>query len=137
MDPKTLFLETARSLRLTACGACSIDFSKLPVQEGDEEIQPMSFLTEGKLENQVVCHIAHTNLATHEVILKNIHRSPLYSGKIHGVGPRYCPSIEDKVMRFADPAESLSTEQDELEGEGLTPISSANDDSPAPREMAA
>ena len=80
----------------------SIDFSKLPVQEGDEEIQPMSFLTEGKLENQVVCHIAHTNLATHEVILKNIHRSPLYSGKIHGVGPRYCPSIEDKVMRFRD-----------------------------------
>ena len=80
----------------------SIDFSKLPVQEGDEEIQPLSFLTEGELKNQVVCHIAHTNPRTHEVILANIHRSPLYAGKIEGVGPRYCPSIEDKVMRFRD-----------------------------------
>ncbi len=80
----------------------SIDFSKLAVQEGDAVIEPFSFLTTGELKNQVVCHIAHTNDATHEVIRQNIHRSPLYGGKIEGVGPRYCPSLEDKVMRFAD-----------------------------------
>ena len=80
----------------------SIDFSALPVQEGDVDIQPLSFMTEGELKNQVVCHITYTNLDTHAVIQKNIHRSPLYGGKIEGIGPRYCPSIEDKVMRFAD-----------------------------------
>lgn len=80
----------------------SIDFSRLEVQEGDEEITPFSFETEGPLENRVVCHITYTNAETHRVILENIHLSPMYSGKIEGVGPRYCPSIEDKVVRFAD-----------------------------------
>lgn len=81
----------------------SIDYSKLEVQAGDEPIIPFSFETprEG-LENQVVCHIAYTNEKTHEIIRQNIHRSPLYGGMIEGVGPRYCPSIEDKVMRFAE-----------------------------------
>lgn len=80
----------------------SLDFSKLEVQPGDENIQPFSFLTTGKLENKVVCHIAYTNPATHKVIQDNIHRSPLYGGKIEGIGPRYCPSIEDKVVRFSE-----------------------------------
>jgi len=80
----------------------SIDFSKLEPQPGDEEIVPFSFMTEGKLENKVLCHIAYTNEETHKVIMANIHRSPLYGGKIEGIGPRYCPSIEDKVVRFAD-----------------------------------
>lgn len=81
----------------------SIDYSKLEVQAGDEPIIPFSFETprEG-LHNQVVCYIAYTNEKTHEIIRQNIHRSPLYGGMIEGVGPRYCPSIEDKVMRFAD-----------------------------------
>ena len=80
----------------------SIDFSELAVQPGDDDIQPLSFATEGKLENRVECYITYTNVKTHAVIQKNIHRSPLYGGKIEGIGPRYCPSIEDKVMRFAD-----------------------------------
>lgn len=80
----------------------SIDFSQLEVQEGDEEIIPFSFMTEGEMKNQVVCHIAYTNEETHRVILANLDRSPLYSGKIEGIGPRYCPSIEDKVVRFSE-----------------------------------
>ena len=80
----------------------SIDFSVLEEQAGDEPITPFSFETEGELVNQVTCHIAYTNADTHEVIRQNIHRSPLYGGKIEGIGPRYCPSIEDKVVRFAD-----------------------------------
>src|SRR5699024_2413024 len=80
----------------------SLDFSKLEVQPGDENIQPFSFLTTGRLENKVVCHIAYTNPATHKVIQDNIHRSPLYGGRIEGIGPRYCPSIEDKVVRFSE-----------------------------------
>lgn len=81
----------------------SIDYSQLEVQAGDEPIIPFSFETprEG-LKNQVVCHIAYTNETTHEIIRQNIHRSPLYGGMIEGVGPRYCPSIEDKVMRFSE-----------------------------------
>ena len=81
----------------------SIDYSQLEVQAGDEPIIPFSFETprEG-LKNQVVCHIAYTNETTHEIIRQNIHRSPLYGGLIEGVGPRYCPSIEDKVMRFSE-----------------------------------
>lgn len=81
----------------------SIDYSKLELQAGDEPIIPFSFETprEG-LKNQVVCHIAYTNEKTHQIIRDNIHRSPLYGGMIEGVGPRYCPSIEDKVMRFSE-----------------------------------
>ena len=80
----------------------SIDFSVLPVQPGDDELEPFSFLTTGELKNKVDCHIAWTNPETHRIILENLHRSPLYSGSIEGIGPRYCPSIEDKVVRFAD-----------------------------------
>ncbi len=81
----------------------SIDYSQLEVQAGDEPIIPFSFETpRERLKNQVVCHIAYTNETTHEIIRQNIHRSPLYGGMIEGVGPRYCPSIEDKVMRFSE-----------------------------------
>ncbi len=80
----------------------SVDFSRLEVQHGDEEIVPFSFDTEGELSNRAVCHVSWTNEETHQVIRENIHRSPLYAGLIEGVGPRYCPSIEDKVMRFPD-----------------------------------
>ncbi len=80
----------------------SINFDSLEPQYGDEEIVPFSFENDYIGENQVVCHLTHTNEQTHKVITDNIHLSPLYSGKIVGVGPRYCPSIEDKVMRFAD-----------------------------------
>ncbi len=80
----------------------SIDFSSLEVQEGDERVVPFSYRTENARENTVVCHVSYTNDKTKEVILKNLHRSPLYSGVIEGVGPRYCPSIEDKIVRFAD-----------------------------------
>ncbi len=80
----------------------SIDFSELEVQYGDEKITPFSFETEGELKNQTVCHITYTNEETHQVIMDNIHRSPLYGGDIKGIGPRYCPSIEDKIVRFRD-----------------------------------
>lgn len=80
----------------------SIDFSVLEVQKGDEATVPFSFDTENPPENKADCYIAYTNEETKRVILENIHTSPLYSGKIHGVGPRYCPSFEDKIMRFPD-----------------------------------
>lgn len=80
----------------------SIDFSQLEVQDGDETTTPFSFSTTEKPQNKVVCHIGYTNDDTKKVILENLHRSPLYAGDIEGVGPRYCPSIEDKIVRFAD-----------------------------------
>lgn len=80
----------------------SIDFSELEVQEGDSRVVPFSYSTETPPENKVVCHISYTNDETKRVILENINRSPLYAGEIEGVGPRYCPSIEDKIVRFAD-----------------------------------
>ncbi len=80
----------------------SIDFSELEVQKGDERVVPFSYRTEDPLSNSVVCHVSYTNDKTKQVILDNLHRSPLYSGVIEGVGPRYCPSIEDKIVRFAD-----------------------------------
>lgn len=80
----------------------SIDFSALEVQEGDKRVVPFSYSTEIPPENKVVCHISYTNDETKQVILENINRSPLYAGEIEGVGPRYCPSIEDKIVRFAD-----------------------------------
>lgn len=80
----------------------TIDFTGLEVQEGEEEIVPFSFETEKAPENKVVCHLTYTNERTHKVIKDNLSESPLYSGKIDGVGPRYCPSIEDKVVRFAE-----------------------------------
>ncbi len=82
----------------------SIDFARLerPPGDADESLQPFSFLTRHPMHNKVDCYITYTNPETHRVILDNIHRSPLYGGSIQGVGPRYCPSIEDKVMRFRD-----------------------------------
>ena len=80
----------------------SIDFSGTEVQEGDETVTPFSFSTDTPPENTVVCHMSYTNDETKRVILENINRSPLYAGVIEGVGPRYCPSIEDKIVRFAD-----------------------------------
>ncbi|MCL2070605.1 MAG: tRNA uridine-5-carboxymethylaminomethyl(34) synthesis enzyme MnmG, partial [Oscillospiraceae bacterium] len=80
----------------------SVDFAKLVEQHGDEVITPFCFSDAPILENKVVCHITHTNEATHELIRANLHRSPMYSGRIEAIGARYCPSIEDKIVRFAD-----------------------------------
>ncbi len=80
----------------------SIDFSKMEVQKGDQGIEAFSFENEPKEFEQVDCYLTYTNEKTHEIIRNNLHRSPLYAGKIEGTGPRYCPSIEDKVVRFSD-----------------------------------
>ena len=80
----------------------SIDFSKMEEQLGDEETVPFSFDTQTPPENKVSCHITYTNEQTKQIILDNLHRSPMYSGKIEGKGPRYCPSFEDKIVRFSD-----------------------------------
>ena len=80
----------------------SVDFSKMEIQPGDEAPVPFSFTTEAPPDNRAVCYLTYTNGRTHQVIRDNLHRSPLFSGVIEGVGPRYCPSIEDKVVRFAD-----------------------------------
>ena len=80
----------------------SIDFSRMELQPGDEPVVPFSFETAVPPENRLPCHITWTTPETKAVIMQNLHRSPLYSGKIHGVGPRYCPSIEDKIVRFAE-----------------------------------
>ncbi|WP_459811222.1 tRNA uridine-5-carboxymethylaminomethyl(34) synthesis enzyme MnmG [Hominimerdicola sp. 21CYCFAH17_S] len=80
----------------------SIDFDALERQDGDEEIVPFAFDSCGRLENKVACYVAYTNDETHRIIRENIHLSPIYSGRINAVGPRYCPSIEDKIMRFPD-----------------------------------
>ncbi len=80
----------------------SIDFTGLEEQPGDDPPEPFSYDTEHMGQNKVLCHIAWTNSRTKEIIMENLHRSPLYGGKIEGVGPRYCPSIEDKMVRFAD-----------------------------------
>lgn len=81
----------------------SIDFDVIERQDGDEDIVPFSFETPtDDLHNQISCYISYTNAQTHEIILSNLDRSPLYSGRIQGVGPRYCPSIEDKIVRFSD-----------------------------------
>ncbi len=80
----------------------SVDFSKMERQDGDEKIVPLSFETKDPGVNKLPCYLTYTNETTHKIILDNLHRSPLYSGKIEGVGPRYCPSIEDKIVRFKD-----------------------------------
>ena len=80
----------------------SIDFSQMELQPGDETPEPFSFRTTHKLNNQAVCHLTYTNEQTHQVIRENLHRSPMYDGTISGVGPRYCPSIETKIVRFAE-----------------------------------
>ena len=104
----------------------SIDFSKLEVQEGDEPVVPFSFETKHPLHNQVVCHMGYTNAQTHEVIRQNLHRSPIYSGRISGIGPRYCPSFEDKVVRFAEKprhqlfVEPMGIDTDEMYMQGMS-----------------
>lgn len=80
----------------------SIDFSKMEIQNGEDKIYPFSFMTDGYIENTHPCYLTYTTAQTKKIIMDNIHRSPLYNGSIHSVGPRYCPSIEDKIMKFAD-----------------------------------
>ncbi len=107
----------------------SIDFSALDVQKGEEYITPFSYYTDGAALNgieQTVCHVAYTNENTHRIINENIDRSPLFSGAIHGTGPRYCPSIEDKVRRFPDRirhqlfVEPMGLETDEIYLQGFS-----------------
>ena len=106
--------------------ARSIDFSRLEVQPGDEEPEPFSFETEHAPANRAVCWLTYTNEETHRIIRENLHRSPLFSGVIEGVGPRYCPSIEDKVVRFADKKrhqlfiEPMGTETEEMYIQGFS-----------------
>jgi tRNA uridine 5-carboxymethylaminomethyl modification enzyme len=101
-------LKTLMSLRRFKTGTParinkrSINFEVLDKQDGDDKITPFSFYQPAKIENKVSCYISYTNADTHEIIRQNLHRSPMYSGIIEGVGPRYCPSIEDKIVRFAD-----------------------------------
>ena len=80
----------------------SVDFSKMELQPGDETPEPFSFRTEEKIYNSAVCYLTYTNEETHRIIRENLHRSPMYDGTISGVGPRYCPSIETKIVRFED-----------------------------------
>ena len=80
----------------------SIDFSKMELQPGDETVEPFSFRTQHRPYNEAVCYLTYTNEQTHRIIRENLHRSPMYDGTISGVGPRYCPSIETKIVRFAD-----------------------------------
>ena len=105
----------------------SIDFSKMEIQEGDKEIEAFSFDDDlDSSKEQLPCYLTYTNEKTHEIIRKNLHRSPLFSGMIHGTGPRYCPSIEDKVVRFADKErhqifiEPLGTDTDEMYVQGMS-----------------
>ena len=86
----------ARVLRSSIC------FDELEVQEGDDPVVPFSYDTDTEMKNKVKCYVSWTNEKTKKIILDNIHRSPMYSGKIEGIGPRYCPSIEDKIVRFSD-----------------------------------
>ncbi len=98
----------------------SVDFSKMELQPGDETPEPFSFRTEGKVYNSAVCYLTYTNEKTHEIIRANFHRSPMFDGTIQGVGPRYCPSIETKVDRFADkPRHQLFIEPCGLDTEEL------------------
>ncbi|MBE6979992.1 MAG: tRNA uridine-5-carboxymethylaminomethyl(34) synthesis enzyme MnmG [Ruminococcaceae bacterium] len=98
----------------------SVDFSKMELQPGDEKIEPFSFRTEHTPYNAAVCHLTYTNEKTHEIIRANLHRSPMYDGTISGVGPRYCPSIETKIVRFSDkPRHQLFIEPCGLDTEEL------------------
>lgn len=106
--------------------ARSVDFAKMEVQPGDEQTVPFSFETKTPPENKVCCHITYTNEKTKQIILDNLHRSPMYSGKIEGKGPRYCPSFEDKIVRFSDKerhqlfVEPCGMETEELYLQGLS-----------------
>ena len=104
----------------------SIDFSKMEVQKGDENIVPFSLDDDIKQFNQQDCYLTYTNEETHKIIRENLHRSPLYAGKIEGTGPRYCPSIEDKVVRFSDKPrhqvfiEPVGLDTDEMYAQGMS-----------------
>lgn len=104
----------------------SIDFSKMEIQEGDEEIEMFSFDDNIISKKQEPCYLTYTNAETHKIIRENLHRSPLYAGKIEGTGPRYCPSIEDKVVRFADKerhqifVEPIGEKTDEMYIQGMS-----------------
>ena len=104
----------------------SIDFSKMEIQEGDDNIEPFSFEDKMKKFKQIPCYLTYTNEKTHDIIRKNLHRSPLYAGEIEGTGPRYCPSIEDKVVRFADKerhqifVEPIGTDTEEMYIQGMS-----------------
>lgn len=104
----------------------SIDFSKMEIQEGDKEIVPFSFENHLEEINQVPCYLTYTNEETHKIIRENLHRSPLYAGQIEGTGPRYCPSIEDKVVRFSDKPrhqvfiEPMGLDTDEMYVQGMS-----------------
>ncbi len=104
----------------------SIDFSKMEVQKGDVDIIPFSFEDKMKQFDQVDCYLTYTNAETHKIIRDNLHRSPLYAGVIEGTGPRYCPSIEDKVVRFADKerhqvfVEPIGIDTDEMYIQGMS-----------------
>ncbi len=98
----------------------SVDFSKMELQPGDEKIEPFSFRTQGPVNNSAVCYLTYTNETTHRIIRENLSRSPMYDGTISGVGPRYCPSIETKIVRFADkPRHQLFIEPCGLDTEEL------------------
>ena len=98
----------------------SVDFSKMELQPGDERVEPFSFRTEHTPYNAAVCYLTYTNEETHRIIKENLHRSPMYDGTISGVGPRYCPSIETKIVRFADkPRHQLFIEPCGLDTEEL------------------
>ena len=104
----------------------SLDFSKMEIQNGDEDITPFSFETKNPNPNAICCYMTYTNETTHKIILDNMHRSPLFNGLIEGVGPRYCPSIEDKIRRFPDKErhqlfiEPLGLDTDEMYIQGLS-----------------
>ena len=104
----------------------TVDFSKMEIQEGDKEIVPFSFEDKAKNIEQVPCYLTYTNEKTHEIIRQNLHRSPLYAGQIEGTGPRYCPSIEDKVVRFSDKErhqifiEPMGLDTDEMYVQGMS-----------------
>ncbi len=98
----------------------SVDFSKMEIQPGDAQVEPFSFRTAHQPENSAVCYLTYTNEETHRIIRENLHRSPMYDGTISGVGPRYCPSIETKIVRFADkPRHQLFLEPCGLDTEEL------------------
>lgn len=112
MFPATALAQSLRTLGIPVrrfktgtparVNANSVDFSQVEEQPGDDQIVPFSFYEGAPIENKRSCYITYTNQETKEIILANLHRSPLYGGKIEGVGPRYCPSIEDKIVRFSD-----------------------------------
>lgn len=118
---KLLRFKTGTPMRLHAR---SVDYSQMELQLGDNDIMPFSFMTEGKVENKAVCYLTYTTPETHEIIRQNLDKAPAISGEIKGIGPRYCPSIETKVVRFADKdrhqlflePEALNTQEIYLQG---------------------